>query len=205
MSNARDSIGEIHNYGIDVKNRDIYINEYDDSGESGGVDHRMLQNFIKNINFLKLQSKDPITIHMQTVGGCWYSGMGIYDAIVNCGCKTTFIGYGQLCSMGTVIIQSATRRLITHNSAFMVHWGSSEISGHYLSSQNLAAFERLAAKKMIDTYSEKCYKTGKFFKDSQYSLSKVKAYIKRKLNNGDWYMSSEEALYYGFIDGIYNG
>jgi ATP-dependent Clp protease protease subunit len=205
MSNTRDSIGEIHNYGIDVKNREIYINEYDDSGETGGVDHRMFQNFIKNINFLKLQSKEPITIHMQTVGGCWYSGMGIYDAIINSRCKTTFIGYGQLCSMGTVIIQSATKRLITSNSAFMVHWGSSEISGHYLSSQNLAAFEKLAGQQMIDIYAEKCHKTGKFFIESEYSLSKTKAYIKRKLNNGDWYMSAEEALYYGFVDGIYNG
>ena len=47
------------------------------------------------------------------------------------------------------------------------------------------------------------HKTGKFFKDSEYSLSKTKAYIKRKLNGGDWYMTAEEAVYYGFADGIY--
>ena len=108
MTTNRDSVGEIHAYNLDVKNREIYINEFDDSGESAGVDHRMLQNFIKNINILKNLSKDPITIHMQTVGGCWYSGMGIYDAIRSCKCKTTFIGYGQLCSMGTVIIQASS-------------------------------------------------------------------------------------------------
>ena len=27
--------------------------------------------------------------------------------------------------------------------------------------------------------------------------------IKRKLNNGDWYMTAEQAVYYGFVDGIY--
>lgn len=198
----RDIVSEIHNYGIDVKNREIYINEFDDSGESAGVDHRMLQNFIKNINILKNLNKEPITIHMQTVGGCWYSGMGIYDAIRNCRCKTTFIAYGQLCSMGTIIIQSATKRLITENSTFMVHWGSSEISGHYLSSQNLAAFEKNAAQQMVDIYAEKCHKTGKFFKESDYSLSKTKAYIKRKLNGGDWYMTPNEAIDFGFVDGI---
>ena len=203
MSSTRDSIGEIHNYGIDVKNREIYINEFDDSGESAGVDHRMLQNFIKNINVLKNINKDPITIHMQTVGGCWYSGMGIYDTIKNCKCKTTFIAYGQLCSMGTILIQAATKRLITPSSAFMVHWGSSEISGHYLSSQNLAAFEKDAARQMVDIYTEKCQKTGAFFKDANYTQSKTKAYIKRKLNNGDWYMTAEQAVYYGFVDGIY--
>ena len=140
---------------------------------------------------------------MQTVGGCWYSGMGIYDAIRSSRCKTNFIGYGQLCSMGTVIIQAATRRLVTENSTFMVHWGSSEISGHYLSAQNLAAFEKGAGDKMLSIYAEKCHKTGKYFKDRGDSLSKTKAYIKRKLNNGDWYMEAAEAVYYGFADGIY--
>ena len=117
---------------------------------------------------------------MQTVGGCWYSGMGIYDAIKSCKCKTTFIGYGQLCSMGTVIIQAATRRLITDNSAFMVHWGSSEISGHYLSAQNIADFEKYTAQQMIEIYAERCQK-GEYFKERQNNLSKTKSYIKRKL------------------------
>lgn len=199
----RDTVSEIHNYAIDVKYRELYINEFDDSGETAGVDHRMLQAFIKNMNILKNQSKDPITIHMQTVGGCWYSGMGIYDCIKSSKCKTTFVGYGQLCSMGTIIIQAASRRLITPNSAFMVHWGSSEVSGYYLSSQNLAAFEKRMAQIMVDIYAERCCKTGKFFKDRGDNLSKTKAYIKRKLNNGDWYLDSEEAIYYGFADGLY--
>lgn len=85
----------------------------------------------------------------------------------------------------------------------MVHWGSSEISGYYLSSQNLARFEKEAGDKMVAIYAERCHKTGKFFKDGEYNLSKTKAYIKRKLNNGDWYMTAEEAVYYGFADGIY--
>lgn len=203
MTVHRDTIGEIHSYGIDVKNREIYINEYDDSGESAGVDHRMLQNFIKNINALKNISKDPITVHMQTLGGCYYSGMGIYDAIKSCRCKTTFIGYGQLCSMGTMIIQSATKRLLTPSSVFMCHFGSSDLSGDYLSSQNYASIEKMNAQKMLNIYSERCNKSGEFFKERGYNLSRTKSYIKRKLYSGDWYMSSEEAVYYGFIDGIY--
>ena len=202
MTTNRDTIGEIHTYGVDVKNREIYINEYDDSGETAGVDHRMVQNFIKNINFLKNQNKEPITIYMQTVGGCWYSGMGIYDAIKNCKCKTTIVGYSQVCSMGTIIMQSANRRLVCPNSVLMVHWGQSEISGSFLSSQNLDHFEKQLGLEMARIYSEKCVK-GKFFKEREYSLSKVKAYIKRKLDKGDWYMTSEEATSYGFIDGIY--
>ncbi len=203
MTLNRDIVGEIHNYGVDVKNREIYINEFDDSGESAGVDYRMLQTFIKNINLLKNINKDPITIHMQTVGGCWYSGMGIYDCIKSCKCKTTLVGYGQLCSMGTVIIQAATRRLLTSSSYFMAHWGSSDSGGYYLTSQNIASLEKDLAKKMVEIYASRCYKTGKFFKEKDYSPSRVESYIKRKLGNGDWYMSAEEAVNYGFVDGIY--
>ena len=203
MTVNRDLISEIHMYGIDVKNREIYINEFDDSGEKAGVDHRMLQTFYKNINFLKNQSKEPITIHMQTVGGCWYSGMGIYDAIKNCKCRTTFIAYGQLCSMGTVIIQAARRRFITPNSIFMCHFGSTDLSGDYLSSQNYSAVDKINADKMITIYAEQCCKFGEFFLEREYNLSKTKSFIKRKMKDGDWYMNAEEAVYYGFVDGIY--
>jgi len=202
MTNIRDSAGEIHTYGIDVKNREIYINEFDDSGESGGVDHRMLQNFIKNINILKNFSKDPITIYLQTGGGCWYAGMGIYDAIKNCRCKTTVVGYSQVCSMGTIILQSATKRLLTPNAMFMCHFGSTDNSGDYLSAQNYSLVDKKNCEKMLRIYAEKCYKTGYFFKEKEYNLSKTKAYIKRKISNGDWYLSAEEAVFYGFSDGI---
>ena len=107
---------------------------------------------------------------MQTVC-CWYSGMGIYDAIKSHG-KITFIGR-QLCSMGTVIIQAATRRLITDNSAFMVHWGTSEISGYYLSSQNLADFEKYTAQQMIEIYAERCQKTESILKNVRTTYLKL--------------------------------
>ena len=71
MTLNRDTVGEIHNYGVDVKNREIYINEFDDSGESAGVDHRMLQSFIKNINILKNLSRDqsPYTCKQLVAAG----------------------------------------------------------------------------------------------------------------------------------------
>jgi ATP-dependent protease ClpP protease subunit len=203
MSIARDIVTEVHNYNIDVKNREIYLNEFDDAGERAGVDHRMLQNFIKNINILKNINKEPITIHMQTVGGCWYSGMGIYDAIKNSKCKTTFIAYGQLCSMGTIIIQAASKRLMTPNSMFMCHYGSTDLSGDFLSSQNYSTLDKINCETMVSIYSEKCSKYGEYFKERGYNISKTKSFIKRKMKDGDWYMTPEQAIQYGFIDGIY--
>jgi ATP-dependent protease ClpP protease subunit len=203
-SNLSDSISDIHSSNIDLENRTIYLQEKEDaSSETSGVDFRMLQGFIKNINILQNASLDPITIYMQTVGGCWYSGMGIYDAIKLCKCKVNIVGYAQVCSMGTIIMQSANRRILTPNCVFMCHYGSSDNSGDYLSSQNFAVIDKNNCQTMIDIYAEKCIK-GKYFKERGDPLSKVKTYIKRKMKDGDWYMTAAQAVDYGFADNIFS-
>jgi len=122
-----DWISEVHSTGLDIQNRTIYLLEKEDI-DSPGVDFRMLQNFMKNMRILELDNKDaPITIYTQTQGGCWDSGMGIYDMIKMSKCKTTMIACGQLCSMGTIIIQAATKRVIMPNCSFMCHYGSTSL------------------------------------------------------------------------------
>lgn len=202
MSKNEEWISDIHTSNLDVENRIIYLQEKEDTSDSPGVDFRMVQNFTKNINILQNISNDPITIYLQTVGGCWWSGMGVYDAIKLCKCKVTIVGYAQICSMGTVIMQAADRRILMPNCVFMCHYGSSEISGDYLSSQNEARMEREMTNKMVEIYAEKCHRCGQFFMDRGDSLGKVKTYIKRKMKDGDWYLNADQALDYGFIDKV---
>ena len=68
---------DVHSYGLDIDNRIIYLQEKEDDTDSPGVDYRMVQTFVRNINILQSASDEPITIYMQTLGGCWHSGMGI--------------------------------------------------------------------------------------------------------------------------------
>lgn len=200
-----DSISDIHTSNIDVENRIIYLQEREDtSSDSSGVDFRMLQNFVKNINILQNLSSDPITIYMQTVGGCWWSGMGIYDAIKFSRCKVNIIGYAQICSMGTIIMQAADKRILMPSCIFMCHYGSSDGGGDYLSAQNYAKVEKQQETQMVNIYAERCFKTGKYFKERADSLSKVKAYIKRKMKDGDWYMTAQESIDFGFADHIFS-
>lgn len=187
---------------LDAESRVIYIQEREDSTETPGVDYRMSQTFVKNINTLEKISKDPITMYLQTVGGCWYAGMGIYDAIKLSPCKSTMVGYSLVCSMGTVIMQAADKRLLMPNCMFMCHYGSTNNSGDFLSAQNYSTVDNNNMQLMIDIYADRCHKTGKFFKDKEYSLSRVKSYIKRKMKDGDWYMTADEAVQYGFADAV---
>ena len=203
MSNVRDVIGEIHNYGIDVKEREIYLHSAKDGGDDDpGVDYRMAINFVKNVRHLDSLNNNEIRINMQSIGGGWPAGTTIYDAISACKSYVTIVAYGQAESMSGVILQAADKRLMSPTSFFMAHFGSTDCSGDYLSSQNWAELDKANLELMLNTFAAKCCKTGKFFKERKYNISKTKSYIKRKMKDGDWYLSSGEAVYYGFADGI---
>jgi|TARA_B100000085_G_scaffold171306_2_gene155915 ATP-dependent protease ClpP protease subunit len=203
MSNTRDTIGEIHNYGIDVKNREIYLHSAKDGGEEDpGVDYRMAINFVKNIRHLDSLNSDEIKINMQSIGGSWQSGMSIYDAIKSCKSYVTIVTYGQAESMSGIILQAADNRLMSPHSHFMAHFGSTDCSGDYLSAQKWAELDKQNLDVMLDIFATKCQNTGKYFKERKYSVSKTKAYIKRKMKDGDWYLTSSEAVQFGFADGV---
>ena len=203
MTKEIDRIGDIHSFGLDEKNREIFLQNKEEI-ENPGVDYRMSNVFLKNMRILETQNNDPITIYMQSEGGCWYAGMGIYDAIKQSGCKTTIVAYNQVESMSSIIIQAADKRILMPNCIFMCHFGSTDLSGDFLSSQNFAKVDKRNMHEMEDIYAERCYKTGRHFKDGGYSLSKVKALIKRKMKDGDWYLSAAEAVEYGFVDHVYS-
>ena len=56
---------------------------------------------------------------------------------------------------------------------------------------------------MIDIYKEKC-KKGKYFQEKYQTINddKVVKFLSRKMKDGDWYLSSHEAVYYGFADSV---
>ena len=203
MTKETDRLGDIHSYGLDVKNREIFLQNKEEA-ENPGVDYRMSQTFLKNITVLERNGDEPITIYMQSEGGCWYSGMGIYDAIKQSRSKITIVAYNQVESMSSIIFQAADRRVLMPNCNFMCHFGSSELSGDFLSAQNFAMVDKLNMQNMVNIYADRCVKTGEYFKDRQDSLSKVKTYIKRKMKDGDWYLTAEQAVFYGFADTVFS-
>tara|TARA_B100002019_G_scaffold267920_1_gene259364 strand:+ start:7162 stop:7806 length:645 start_codon:yes stop_codon:yes gene_type:complete len=199
-----DIVDSIHGQSVDLKQREIYLHgHHGPFDDDPGVEYRMATTFIKNIRYLDSLKNEPILIHMHSLGGNWGDGMAIYDAIKVARSHTTIITYGQAESMSSIILQAADVRIMMPNSYFMCHYGSSSNAGNFLDTQNWAQFELKMLDTMLDIYIEKCMK-GKFFKEKfeDLSESKVRSYIKRKLKDGDWYIDSNEAVYYGFADGV---
>jgi ATP-dependent protease ClpP protease subunit len=54
---------------------------------------------------------------------------------------------------------------------------------------------------MMDIYASRCVK-GKYFKDQNWDLTKVKNFLYRKMKNGDWYINANDAVNYGFADKV---
>jgi ATP-dependent protease ClpP protease subunit len=106
-----DEIQIIHSYGLDVKNREIYLHSYLGDEDEGGVDYRSAIVFEKNIRYLNLISNDPIFIHMHLPGGDWEDCLGIYDTIKHSRSKTIILAYSKVQSASSIIFQAADTRV----------------------------------------------------------------------------------------------
>ena len=203
-----DLIKNLHEYWIDPKSREIWIHGVDLSGaeyvgEEPGVEYMMATRVIKNLHILLRQSKTkPVTIRMHTCGGVWEEGMAIYDAIKAMPFKTTIISHTHARSMSSLILQAADERLLLPNSCFMFHYGTLYLEGDAKSVYSNVDYTRKADEIMLDIYVENIQKSNsKKFK--KWSEKKIRNYLKRMMDRkGDVYLTAQEAVEWGFADGI---
>lgn len=197
-----DIISDVHNYGANLKTREIFLhNHYEHEGNQG-VDYKMGNSFVKNLRMLESLSDKPILVHLYSIGGEWNDCMAMYDSVkTSSSSYITMLSYGQTESASTLILQSADLRILMPNSYFMIHYGTSGYIGQYLNVQNWMNYEKYICDIMMNVYAVRCV-DGLYFKEKKYSLEQVKRYLYKKLKDGDWYMKPEEAVYYGFADGV---
>lgn len=197
------NISNIHDINIDLKNREIYLHSYIGcEGEEPGVDYKSAINLQKNLRILDSLDNSPILIHMHLPGGDWSDCLGMYDAIKICKSKTIILAYAKVESSSSVIFQAADLRILMPNAHVLLHYGSISLDAeHKAATSNLRWSER-ESEKMLQIFCEKCV-------DSPVALEKnwkkmmIKKHIQSQLSNySDWIMSADEAVYYGFADGI---
>ena len=144
---------------------------------------------------LFLESEDPdkeIFLYINSPGGSVTDGLGIIDTMNYIKCPVTTICIGMAASMGALLLTSGTKgkRFATPNSEILIH--QPLISGGGISGQTTEI--KIHADQMIKT-RERINKiisetTGK-------PIEQVEKDTER-----DHYMTAEEALEYGLIDGI---
>ena len=167
-----------------LKDRIIFLGEQVDATSAGLVVAQLLF----------LESEDPdreIYLYINSPGGSITDGMAIYDTINYIKCPVSTICVGMAASMGAVLLASGTKgkRFATPNSEILIH--QPLISGG-LSGQTTEII--IHADHMVRTRE----KLNKILSERTGQPLEV---INRDTER-DNYMTAEEALKYGLIDGI---
>lgn len=191
----------IHNYGIDPRNRIIYMNsESDNENGESGVDYLMAKKFIKNLDYLNSLSSEPIVVKTNNCGGCWFYGMSIFDAIKESSSPVDIYAKSWARSMSSIILQAGRKRVLSKNTAFMVHYGEYSDYGDWRKVKNGMSFYDNLNKTMFDIYASRCVGSSGF---SGMSESDISSAIESKVKSlTDWWLTAEEAVFYGFADEI---
>lgn len=196
-------ISEIHNHHINHLNREIYLHGHIDASEEPGVEYRMATSFIKNLHILCTQSSQNILVHMHTIGGNWSDGMAIFNSIRLCKATITIIGYAQASSMSGIVFQSADKRILMPDCEVMIHHGSIALEDTSVAVKSAVEQNEKSCRRMLQVFAERAI-MGKYFKERKYSLKRTMTFIDQKIRQtGDWYLMPDEAIYYGFADGIF--
>lgn len=194
----------IHDYNIDVSNRELYLHSYIEAGDNeNGVDYRVAINFEKNIRYLNTISNEPIFIHMHLPGGVWGDCMGMYDTIRSSKSKTIILAYGSVESASSIILQAADLRVLMPNTNVLIHYGSISVDNEHKAALSWVQWSEKETKKMLDIFSDRCL-CSQLAKEKSWKKYNVKKYISSQLSQkSDWFLDADEAVYHGFADSIF--
>jgi ATP-dependent protease ClpP protease subunit len=192
----------LHNYNIDIKNRELYLHSHFADSEEVGVDYRSAITFEKNLRYLNLISLEPIVVHMHLPGGDWQDCLGIYDTIKASKSKVAIIAYAKVESSSSVLLQAADLRILTPNTNFLIHYGSLSIDNEHKAALSMVQWSEKESEKMIEIFTEKCI-SSRIAKEKNWKRMIVRKHIVTQLaTKRDWILTAEEAVHYGFADGI---
>ena len=179
----RDDIDRFFDYGLDVASRTIML--------VGDIEEYSVDQALMALHILS-QSPGDITIRLATNGGCWYSGMALYDAICAGENHIRIIGTGNVMSMGGIILQAADERILTPNATLLVHYGSDWAGGHVKDLERRAMENKRTGVVMEDLFLDRIRVKHPEFTREQF---------KQKFSF-DVYMSAQEAIDFGLADEI---
>lgn len=201
-TNSNNQLYDIHTYGIDVANREIFLHSYFDGEDESGVEYRSAVTFEKNIRYLNMISLDPILVHMHLPGGDWQDCLGIYDTIKNSKSPVCIVASAKVESSSTVLLQAADLRILSPNTNFLIHYGSISVENEHKAALSMIQWSENESVKMIDIFTERCM-NSKICKEKNWKKATAKKHIVTQLaTKRDWILNADEAVNYGFADGI---
>ncbi len=156
----------------------------------GEVNDVTCNGLIKSMLVLEHQSAtEPISLIINSPGGSVTAGMAIYDTMQYIKCDVSTICLGMAASMGAFLLAGGTKgkRFALPNSTIMIHQPSGGAQGQATEIQIVA--DHIA-------------KTKRTLNEILAANTGQPLEVVEKDTDRDNYMSAEEALAYGLIDGV---
>lgn len=193
----------IHDYGIDIENREIYLHSYvaDSEDSDYGIEHRAAVRFEKNVRYLNLISSEPILVHMHIPGGDWEDCLSIFDTILSSKANIGILAYTKVASASSVILQAAKLRILMPNCHVLIHYGSLTIENEHKAAMSNLQWNEKESHKMIDIFTDRCFGSPIAIEKNWKKMMIKKHILSQLANKSDWILDAEESINYGFADG----
>jgi ATP-dependent Clp endopeptidase proteolytic subunit ClpP len=147
----------------------------------------------------RMDPKCDMEIIFNSPGGSSIHGLALYDFLKDLTRKGHFIrtkSQGIAASMAGVLLQAGTVRVMGRESWLLIHEASFGVGGKIGSVDDTVEWVRKMCDRMLDIFSERAAEA------THKPVKSVKAFIKKSWTRKDFWVSSDEALKYGFIDEI---
>ena len=157
---------------------------------SGPIEDEMAISIVAQLLFLDAQdSTKDIYLYINSPGGVVTSGMAIYDTMNFIKADVQTIVIGMAASMASVLVSSGAKgkRFGLPHSQVLIHQPSGGAQGQQTEIE-IAATEILKTRKMLN---------GILAKNSGQPIEKIQADTER-----DHYLTAQEAVDYGLLDGV---
>jgi ATP-dependent protease ClpP protease subunit len=207
-----DYIQYIHQHGLDIKAREIWITPTDEIAHGigepiygdPGVEYTMTTRFLKNLHILMNISSDPILIHLKTMGGDWSEGMAIYDTIKTSPCHITALNYTHARSMSSLIFSACDKRVMMPHSVFMFHDGSMGYEGTAKQFLTEAEQLKISSRQMLSVYSEVMMANSPLWNGK--GKKACEKWLRDAMDKKEEvYLNPIDAISHGFADSVFDG
>lgn len=134
---------------------------------------------------------EPITVVFNSPGGTVTDGLALFDTMLDLrrqGHHVTTIARGQVASMGGILLQAGSERVIGPGAHMLIHqirWGNVGSTGEH---EDYLEFTRMLEKRALKILSERSKMTGKEIEEAWH----------RK----DWWLPARQVVKLGFADRI---
>lgn len=133
----------------------------------------------------------PIEVVFTSPGGSVVDGLALWDYLQMVraeGHHLTTVAFGWAASMAGILLQAGDTRVLGRESWLMIHEASFASSGKIGDVEDTVEWVKRVQERVLNIFASRS--------------TRSKAAIKRKWTRKDWFLSSDEALAWGFIDEI---